>query len=232
MTGPEAGWQIRSALLWSLSTMRRNILGFGVLAALVTAVQLLQILSLRPLNEAISACAESATPGQQAACADSLSGGALLAAVLTLLFAFGAIVVGVGVVRAALRATAGQEPGIDALVDGRNLGKFIAYQLVYSLAAGLGVLLCFFPGVIVIFFLQLGPFFVLDKGMKVGEALVASVRAIRTNVPVALVLAAVNVSALLLGGVLYGVLTLIVLPFASLFTAYLYRQFNGEPVLD
>ena len=36
---------------------------------------------------------------------------------------------------------------------------------------------------------------------------------------------------LLLGGLFWGILTLITLPFASLFTAHMYRQFNKEPIV-
>ena len=34
----------------------------------------------------------------------------------------------------------------------------------------------------------------------------------------------------LLGSVFYGILTLVTLPFASLFIVHMYRQFNGEVV--
>ncbi len=40
-----------------------------------------------------------------------------------------------------------------------------------------------------------------------------------------------NALVLVLGGLFFGILTLLTLPFATLFTAYLYRTFNGEPVL-
>ena len=35
-----------------------------------------------------------------------------------------------------------------------------------------------------------------------------------------------------LGGTLYGVLTLLTLPFAALVTAHMYRQFNGQAVVS
>jgi hypothetical protein len=35
----------------------------------------------------------------------------------------------------------------------------------------------------------------------------------------------------ILGGMLFGLLTLLTLPFAALFTAHMYRQFNREPIV-
>jgi uncharacterized membrane protein len=34
----------------------------------------------------------------------------------------------------------------------------------------------------------------------------------------------------ILGGLFFGLLTLVTLPFACLFTAHMYRQFNREPI--
>ena len=83
----------------------------------------------------------------------------------------------------------------------------------------------------VIFFLQLGPYYVLDKGMGATDAIRASFESIRTNIGPAAIMTILNVVALLLGSLFFGVATLIALPFVSLFTAHLYRQFNQEPVV-
>ena len=136
-----------------------------------------------------------------------------------------------GVIRAALRSTQGREPGFDALLDGHNLGRYLGFQLLYAMMAGLGILLCVIPGLLVIFFFQLGPYFVLDRGMRIGEAFAASARLIRQNLPAAFLMTVVNALVLLLGGLVYGILTLVTLPLATLFTAYLYRRFNDDPVI-
>jgi Predicted integral membrane protein len=102
---------------------------------------------------------------------------------------------------------------------------------VYAFLAGFGILLCKLPGLLVIFFFQLGPYYVLDRGMGVREALVASAQVIRRNLAAAFLMTVLNALVLVLGGLFFGILTLLTLPFATLFTAYLYRTFNGEPVL-
>jgi uncharacterized membrane protein len=222
--------QVRGAALWSLRTFRANLLAFVALAAIVTAVQFLQQLSLRPLNDVVNQCADPQTSGQQAACARALANQALISGALTLLFAIVTIIVTVGVIRGALRATRGQLVGFDALLDGTNLGRYLLFQLVYAFLAGFGILLCILPGLLVIFFFQLGPYYVLDRGMGVREALIASAQAIRRNLAAAFLMTVLNALVLVLGGLFFGVVTLLTLPIATLFTAYLYRAFNHEPV--
>ena len=231
MNGSDPLVQVRAAATWAISTFRRNLLAFVALAAIVTAVQFLQQMSVRPLTNVVNECADPQTPGQQAACTNALATQVLTSGTLTLIFAVLTIVVTVGVVRAAIRATLGQEPGFDALLDGHNLGKYLLFQLVYALLAGFGFLLFVLPGLLVIFFFQLGPYYVLDRGMRVGQALGASAQAIRRNLPAAFVMTLLNALVLLLGSVFFGLLTLLTLPIASLFTAHLYRQFNDESVI-
>lgn len=231
MTSDDPADQIRAAAAWTIGTFRRNLLAFVALAAIVTAVQFLQQMSLQPLTNVINECSDPQTPGQQAACLNALAGEVLTAGMLTLVFAVVTIVVTVGVVRAAIRATLGQEPGFDALLDGHNLGRYVLFQVSYALLAGFGILLCILPGLLVILFFQLGPYYVLDRGMRVREAFAASAMAIRRNLPAALLMTVLNVMVLLLGSLFFGLLTLLTLPIASLFTAYLYRRFNDETVI-
>lgn len=231
MTSHDPTSQIRDAAAWAIGTFRRNLLAFVALAAIVTAVQFLQQLSVQPLTNVINECADPQTPGQQAACFNALATEVLAAGLLTLVFAVVTIVVTVGVVRAAIRATLGQEPGFDALLDGHNLGRYVLFQITYALMAGFGILLCILPGLLVIFFFQLGPYYVLDRGMRVRDAFAASAMAIRRNLPAALLMTVLNALVLLLGSLFFGLLTLLTLPIASLFTAYLYRRFNDETVI-
>jgi uncharacterized membrane protein len=44
--------------------------------------------------------------------------------------------------------------------------------------------------------------------------------------------ALVNIVASILGGLFFGILTLVTLPFAALFTVHVYRQLNSEPIAD
>lgn len=232
MNGADPAGQVRAALVWAVSTFRRNLLAFVALAAVVTAVQFLQQLSVQPLTDVVNECADPQTPGQQAACANALATQVFTSGTLTLIFAVLTLVVTVGVIRAAIRATLGQEPGFDALLDGHNLLKYLLFQLAYALLVGFGFLLFVLPGLLVIFFFQLGPYYVLDRGLRVGQAFAASAQVVRRNLPAAFMMTFANAMVLIMGGVFFGLFTLFLLPLASLFTAHLYRQFNDEAVID
>ena len=59
----------------------------------------------------------------------------------------------------------------------------------------------------------------------------ASYNAVTKNFAPAILMTLFTFLVLLLGGVFFGILTLLTLPFASLFTAHMYRQFNHEPIV-
>jgi uncharacterized membrane protein len=50
------------------------------------------------------------------------------------------------------------------------------------------------------------------------------------NLGPAIVMTLLSTLVLVVGGAFYGILTLVTLPFATLFMAHMYRQFNGEAV--
>ena len=110
------------------------------------------------------------------------------------------------------------------------LGRYILYMIVFAILGVLGLILCILPGLLVFFFLQLGPYYILDKGYSVGDAVKASYSAVSKNIGPALIMTIINVLVQILGGLFFGLLTLVTLPFACLFTAHMYRQFNREPI--
>ena len=130
--------QIREAAVWSLGAFRLNLLAFLVLSAIVAAVQFMQQVSLEPVNEVVAECANPESPGQQAACASELPMRLLTAGALTLVFAIAGFIVTIGVIRGALRATRGQTPAFDALLDGQYLGRYLGFQVLYALLVGFG----------------------------------------------------------------------------------------------
>jgi uncharacterized membrane protein len=111
-----------------------------------------------------------------------------------------------------------------------NLGKYLLFTLAYIGLSLLGFIACLVPGFLVLFFLQLGPFYVLDKGYGVRQAIKASARAMSRNLVPGLVMTLLSTLVLIVGGMFYGILTLVTLPFSTLFMAHMYRQFNGEVV--
>ncbi len=222
---------VGQALRWSLDTFRRNFLAFLSLAAVVTAAQFLQVISLEPLQGLLVQCVDPQSPGQEAACTSALGSPALTSIGIVLFLQVLIYLTTVGVIRGALWSTQGRTPAFDALLSGQNLAVYLVTQILYSLLVGLGVLLLIVPGILVILFLQFAPYFAVDRGTGLGASFSGSVRIVRANFGAAFVAMALNLTVLLIGSMLFGLLTLVALPFVALVTANLYRQMNSETVL-
>lgn len=222
---------VSQALRWGFDTFRGNVLPFLSLAAVVTAVQFLQVVSLNPLQELLVDCVDPQTPGQEAACTSSLGSPALVSIGVVLILQVLIYLTMVGVMRGALWATQGRIPAFDALLSGHNLLVYLVVQVAYSLLVGIGVLFLIVPGILVILFLQFAPYFALDRGTGLVASMSGSFGIARRNLGAAFVAMALNLVVLLIGSMLFGLLTLIALPFVTLVTANMYRQMNGEAVI-
>lgn len=229
MSDPGGIPNVGTAFQWAIRRGREQAASFIALAAVVTVLQFTQLVASGPLQNIMIDCLDPKTDGQVQACQVSLSN-ALVPLGLSIVFWLLAILATVGVQRAALRSTWGLQVGFADMLTTLYLGRYLAFMLVFIALVSVGVVLCVIPGLAVAFFLQLGPYYVLDRGLGVRQAIKASASAVRANTGPALILVVVNVLAVLIGGTFYGLPTLITLPLACLFTAHVYRQINGEPV--
>jgi len=218
------------AISWAFDKFKSNAAAFVGLAAVVTVVYVLQNIGTNALQNIVVDCTNPETPGQVNACTAELGLSAIAAIVISLLFSLVAFIAQIGVQRAASRSTQGVPPTFAEMFTTQHLGKYILYMIVFAILGGLGLILCILPGLVVFFLLQLGPYYILDKGLSVGEAIKASYNAVSKNIGPALIMTILNVLVQILGGLFFGLLTLVTLPFACLFTAHMYRQFNREPV--
>jgi uncharacterized membrane protein len=221
---------IGTAVSWAFDRFKANATGFVSLAAVVTVIQFVQQVGTRPLQNIAVDCSNPETTGQLNACTAAIGLSAIAAIVIGLAFALLAFIAQIGVQRAAIHSTQGIPPTFAEMFTTKNLGRYVLYVIVYAVLAVIGLALCILPGLVVMFLLQLGPYYVLDKGMGVVDAIKASVNAVTKNLGPAIVMTILNALVLMLGGLLWGILTLVTLPFASLFTAHMYRQFNQEPI--
>ncbi|MDO8732946.1 MAG: hypothetical protein Q7L55_10325 [Actinomycetota bacterium] len=201
---------VRKALIWAFDTFRANAVPLLALAAVVMVTQFIAQVAQRLFSEA--------------------GAGAFALLILTFVFLLLSAFAAIGVDRAALRTTQGHEPSFADMLTMQNLGRYILFVLAYIALTIVGLLLCILPAFFVIFFLQLGPFFVLDRGSNVGQAIRSSFEAIRMNIGPAAIMTILNVIVSLSGTLFFGVLTLLTLPFTALFTAHMYRQFNHEQI--
>lgn len=222
---------VGAAISWAFDAFRRNALAFIALAGVVVAVSFAQQLATAPLNTVIEQCLLVTESTSVDACSDAISATTLASGLLGLALFVVTFVATIGVYRAALRTTQGQLPSLADMLTGQYLGKYVLVTLAQLGLIILGLIACIVPGIIIGFLVQLAHYYVLDKGYGVGAALKASITVVSRNVLPALVMTAFALLVLILGSFLFGLLTLVTLPFTALFMAHLYRQFNGEPVV-
>lgn len=230
---------VGAAFSWAIAKLQQHLGIFLGLAAVVFALRAIQEIISRVLtNAAADNCKQTAVTINQDG---TISGGGVncasglfanLGVTLVLAVVFGALawLASIGVYRAALKRSNGETPNFGMLTTGEHLGAYLIVAIVYGIATFAGLILCFLPGIIVIFLFQFAPLYALDKGQGVGEAFGNSYRAVTSNFVPVLLAALVNIVASFLGGILFGILTLITLPFAALFTVHIYRQLNKEQI--
>ena len=221
---------VSAAISWAFDTFKKNPLPFIALAAVVTVIQLVQEVASRPLADIVADCSDPQTQGQINACTAAIGVAAFAGFAVTIAFLALSFLATIGVYRAALDVSKGISPEFTVIFKTENLGRYIVFSLAYIGLIFVGLILCVIPGIIVAFLLQLGPFFVLDRGYRPVEAMKASYAVISKNVGPAIVLVLFSGIVTLLGSAFYGLLTLVTLPFAVLFIVNMYRQFNGEEV--
>jgi uncharacterized membrane protein len=137
-------------------------------------------------------------------------------------------VAGLGIYRVALQLTAGEPADIGKAFTYDRWGEWILFSFVFGLMVGIGLILCLIPGLFVLAFFGLAPFYFLDQRMSLGEALTASREAVSSKGLAFPVLLSIIVGVL-------GVIACIVGVFvtegiAYIAVAYLYRYAVGQQV--
>jgi hypothetical protein len=137
-------------------------------------------------------------------------------------------ITGIGIYRVALQITAGQTPDIGAAYQYDRWGAWIGFSFVFGLMVGVGLALCIIPGLLVLAFFGLAPFFFIDGRMSLGDALTAA-RTAATQKGLALpVVLAIIVGVL--GVIACGIGVFVTAPVAYVAVAFLYRYAAGQPV--
>jgi uncharacterized membrane protein len=91
---------------------------------------------------------------------------------------------------------------------------------------GIGLALCIIPGLFVLAFFGLAPYYFIDRGMGVGEALTASREAASSRGFALPVILCVIVGAL--GAIACGIGLLVTAPAAYIAVAFLYRGATNQ----
>jgi uncharacterized membrane protein len=134
-------------------------------------------------------------------------------------------VVSIGIYNAALMITAGTVPTVSAAFSYDRWGEWVVFSIVYGLMVGIGLALCIIPGLFVLAFFGMAPYFFIDRGMSMGDAFAASREAAGRGFAVPVVLSVI-VGAL--GFIACGIGALITAPAAYIAVGYLYRGATNQ----
>lgn len=134
-------------------------------------------------------------------------------------------VVSIGIYKAALMITAGTVPTVGTAFTYDRWGEWIVFSIVYGLMVGIGLVLCIIPGLFVLAFFGMAPYFFIDRGMSLGDALSASREAASRGYAVPVILSVI-VGAL--GLIACGIGALVTAPAAYIAVAYLYRGATNQ----
>jgi uncharacterized membrane protein len=135
---------------------------------------------------------------------------------------------GIGIYQMALMITAGETPDVAKAFQSDRWGEWIVFSLVFGLMVGVGLALCIIPGLLVLAYFGLAPFFFLDGRMGLGEALTASRTAVTANGLAFPILLSIIVGVLGIIACFIGIF--VTLPIAYLAVAFIYRNATGRPV--
>jgi uncharacterized membrane protein len=135
---------------------------------------------------------------------------------------------GIGIYRVALQITAGEPASIAKAFDYDRWAEWIIFSIIFGLMVGIGLVLCIVPGLLVLAFFGLAPFFFLDKQMSLGESLTASRMAVQVKGLAFPILLSIVVG--FLGLILCLVGVLVTEPIAYVAVAFLYRYAAGQSV--
>lgn len=150
--------------------------------------------------------------------------------------AFISLVIGLGLIRAALRILDGGRPSAEDVVSTQDIGPYILASLMVALIVSVGFILCIVPGLIAGYLLQFYGYAIIDrKADSVTTAPQSTpTGALRASFEVAannvgpLILLAVLCFLLNFAGLLLCIVGLLVtVPVTAIAVAYAWRYFSG-----
>jgi uncharacterized membrane protein len=164
---------------------------------------------------------------------------AFLTFVVSVISFFVSLVVGLGLIRAALEILDGGRPEIGSLLSTDGIGSYLVASLIVAVLVSVGLVLCLLPGLVIAFLLQFYGYAIVDRRVDATTAAVqsdpigalrASFQITSSNVGALIGLSIVSLVLNLIGAVLCGVGLLVTLPVTAIALAYAWRQLTGGVV--
>jgi hypothetical protein len=133
----------------------------------------------------------------------------------------------IGIFNTALMITRGETPTVGKAFTSDRWGEWILFSIVFQLFVGIGLAFCIIPGLLILAFFGLAPYYFLDQNKSLGDAFSASLEATRSRqgLPLAIGL---TVLVGILGVIACYVGLLVTLPLAYVAVGFLYRAANGQ----
>lgn len=137
-------------------------------------------------------------------------------------------IAGIGIYQMVLMITAGQPADVGKAFTYDRWGEWIIFSFVFGLMVGVGLIACIIPGLLVLAFFGLAPFYFIDGRLSLGDSLSASRAAVSRNGLAFPILLSIAVGILGIIACVIGVF--VTEPIAYLAVAFLYRYASGQPV--
>lgn len=141
------------------------------------------------------------------------------------------MIIGAGIVRAALDITEGRQLEASTVLKPNKLGEVVIASIVIGIATFIGFILCVIPGILVAFFTSYTLYFLMDR-QELGamDSIRASFEFTKNNAGNVILWFLLSVVAWFVGALLCGVGLIVALPVVLIGTAYTYKTLNNEPV--
>ena len=149
---------------------------------------------------------------------------------------FISLVIGLGLIRAALAIVDGRRPSVEELLSTRDIGPYFVASIIVAVIVTVGLLLCVLPGLIAGFALQFYGYAIIDHKVDAVAtapqssptgAIRASTQVVSANVGPLILLALLCFVLNIIGAILCGIGLLVTLPVTAIAVAYAWRYFSG-----
>ena len=139
-------------------------------------------------------------------------------------------IIGAGIIRGALGITEGRPFQASEVFKFDKIGPVVVTSLIVGAATFVGLLLCYLPGLVIMFATSYSLYFVIDKGMAPMDAIKASVNLVKENLSSTLIWYIVGGLIASAGAIVCGIGMLVTIPIMLIGTAYTYKTLTGQPV--
>ena len=154
----------------------------------------------------------------------------ILQAVVNIGTFLAAAILYMGMIRMALKVTAGQEPEVADLFKADHFGSYLGAGILVGLMVGIGLVLCIVPGILAIILFGFFGFLVLDRGVGAIDSISGSFELTKANLGPLFVLGLAVVGLNLAGALVCGFGLLVTYPITIVALGYAYRSLSGEPI--